>query len=262
MEDMKINIESSTVCNSHCVFCPHGKMTRPRGQMSDQLFHKVIKDGKDMGVTDYSPFFMGEPFVFPKIWEWLDYMEKEGVTAALYTNGEFLDVERVVKYKNIRYLDFSINAASKEVYDKVMRGPDWEKVTANYFKARKLAPFMVRASMVVVEDNAHEVNLFKIKFGRTKVGGFDNWMGDMASPLARKGEKKPCWVLFHQMMILWDGRVVPCCSDYDAKMVLGDVNKQTIKEVWDSYAWMRDKHLKGEWGDIAICSNCNYNVND
>jgi radical SAM protein with 4Fe4S-binding SPASM domain len=233
-------------------------MSRARGQMSDELFHKIIKEGKAMGVYNYSPFFMGEPFIFPKIWDWLTYMEKEGVGVGLYTNGEYVDVERIIKYKNIRYLNFSINAATAETHKKIMKTVNFDKVVDNYFKARELAPFTVRASFVTVEDNVAEVAEFKKKFKKTEVVPFTNWTGDQESALAKKGERVPCYPLLHQMMVLWDGRVVPCCSDYNAKMVLGDANKNTLKEIWDSYEWMRKRHEELDFS-MSVCKDCNYN---
>lgn len=256
---LKINFESSTACNARCVFCPRYDMTRPMGEMSDDLFHKIIKEGKEWGVYTYSPFMNGDPFVFPRIWSWLDYMEKEGVRVNLYTNGQYIDVERLVKYKNINYLDFSINAATAETHKKLMRSPDFEVVKKNYFKARELAPFMVRASMVTVEANKSEIPAFKEMFKRTEICQFSNWTGDRSDPLAKTGERKPCYVLFHQMFILWDGRVVPCCMDYNGKQILGDANTKHIRDIWADSEWMRDKHRKYEF-DTPVCVNCNYNV--
>jgi len=41
---MKIQFESSTRCNANCSFCPNSDITRPRGEMSDELFHKIIQE--------------------------------------------------------------------------------------------------------------------------------------------------------------------------------------------------------------------------
>lgn len=256
---MKINIESSTSCNAKCTFCPRYEMTRPMGEMSDKLFHKIIKEGKEMGVRHFSPFMNGEPFVFSKIWQWLDYMEKEGVGVSLYTNAEFVDVDRLVKYKNIRYVNCSVNAATKETYDKIMRGPDYKRVLKNVQELFKKAPFTVRASFIKNELNIHEIDDFRRMFKRVKIEQFDDWTGDRHSKYERKGQKIPCYVLLKQMFILWDGRVVPCCMDYNAKMVLGDANKQHLKDIWDSNQWMHDKHLNLDF-NIPICKSCNYNV--
>ena len=258
---MKINFESSTACNARCVFCPRYEMTRPMGEMSDELFHKIIKDGKEMGVRYYSPFMNGEPFVFPRIWQWLDYMEKEGVVVSLYTNGEFIDVDRLLKYKNIQYLDFSINATTAETHAKVMRGPKFETVIKNYFHAREKARFMVRASMIKTVENLHEVKDFKNMYHRIKICGYANWTGARHSPIERKGKRKPCYPLLCQMFVLWDGRVVPCCMDFDGKQILGDANKQSLREIWNNSSWMREKHRKLDF-NIPVCSDCNYNVDD
>jgi len=255
---MKINFESSTACNARCTFCPRYEMTRPMGEMSDELFHKIIKEGKEMRVYRYSPFMNGEPFVFPRIWEWLDYMQKERVIVALYSNAEKIDVERLIRYKNIQYLNCSLNATTKETYDKVMRGPDFNKVMANVKELAKKAPFPVRVSFVKVEENIHELEAFKALPFHKVVCGFGNWTNDKKNSLARSGERKFCWPLFNQVFILWDGKMVPCCMDYNAKMVLGDVNKEHIRDIWARNEWMREKHRQNDF-NIPVCVGCNYN---
>jgi radical SAM protein with 4Fe4S-binding SPASM domain len=230
------------------------------GHMSDELFHKIIKEGKEWGVKRYSPFMNGDPFCFPKIWEWLDYMQNEGVWVSLYTNGSHIDVDRLIKYKNIEYLDFSINASTADTHKKIMRGPKFDEVVAKYEQTRRKAKFMVRASFVTTSQNVHELEAFRKMFKKTEICYFANWTGDKHDALERTGEKEPCWVLFHQMFILYDGSVVPCCMDYNAKQILGDANKQPLKEIWDKSEWMRNLHRQGKWDDIPVCKNCNYNT--
>lgn len=36
---------------------------------------------------------------------------------------------------------------------------------------------------------------------------------------------------FTVLGVLWDGHVVPCCLDYDGKVVLGDVNKDSLQDI-------------------------------
>ena len=255
----KINFESSTACNARCTFCPRYDMTRPMGQMSDELFHKIIRDGKEWGVKRYSPFMNGEPFVFPKIWQWLDYMQEEGVVVALYTNGEYVDIDRLCTYKNIDYLDFSINASTSATHKKVMRGPNFDRVKDNFFKAREKASFMVRASFVTTSENVHELEDFKRMFKKVEICQFSNWTNSRHDPLEKTGKQVPCYVLLHQMFILWDGRVVPCCMDYDGKQILGDANQKHIKDIWRDSEWMREKHRRCEF-DTPVCVDCNYNI--
>ena len=39
-----IYIETTNICNAKCIMCPHVKMKRPQGFMSQQMFKKAILD--------------------------------------------------------------------------------------------------------------------------------------------------------------------------------------------------------------------------
>jgi len=256
-----IQFESSTACNLMCLFCPRYDMTRPMGMMSDDLFYKIIKEGKEMGVNLYAPFLNGEPFIFPRIWEWLDYMEKEGVRVILYTNGEYLDVDRVIKYKNIYYMNVSFNAATAETYYKVTRSQgDFEATKAKLKDLMTRAPFHVQPSMVVTEDNDHEQKLYKQTWGRrARLRPFLTWTGNRNSTIPKMGKRIPCGDLITHLSILWDGRVCLCCMDYNGQVIVGDINKQSLKEVWESTLTLRERHNKLDF-DMPLCRNCNFNT--
>jgi len=257
---VKIQFESSTQCNANCEFCPNSDITRPRGEMSDKLFHKIIQESKTFGRPEIVPFLNGEPFIFPRIWEWLDYMRKNDCRVYLYTNAEFMDVDRIIKYPNIRYVCCSLNATTKETYKKIVKGPNFDRVEANVKDLIKKAPFPVYVSMVEVEKNQHEVKAFKKKWGKHVTHGeFKNWGGDKHDKLEKTGVRKPCWALLRVITILWDGRVVPCCMDYNGKLILGNANKQTLTEIWHKSKWLRDKHKALDFSMIP-CKNCNHNT--
>jgi len=257
---MKIQFESSTSCNAKCIFCPRYEMTRPMGVMSDALFHKIIKEGKEMGVKHFYPFLNGEPFIFPRIYKWLDYMEKEKVWVSLYTNAEFMDVDRLVKYKNIYFINCSLNAATKEIYDKIMRGCDFYKAKKNIGDLIKKSSFRIRVSMVVNEENAHENRMFRKMWGKNaKVSYYLNWAGKRHSLFESKGIKKPCYHLLNFITILWDGRVALCCMDYNGNVILGDLNKQSLKEIVKNIEPLIERHKKLDF-NMPLCQECNMNT--
>jgi MoaA/NifB/PqqE/SkfB family radical SAM enzyme len=231
--------------------------------MSDEIFHKIIKEGKELGCQMFIPFLNGEPFLQPKIFDWLDYMEKEGVNFCLFTNASLLGrekIDRLVGYKNLKYVICSINAATKETYEKVTRFLDFNKVVDNVKYLIEKAPFEVYTSFVEVEANRHEVKQFIETWGkRSKVNicRFSNWGGSIHDSVEVKGKRKPCGKL-RNMYVLWDGRVCLCCADYDGQVILGDLNKQSVKEVWDSGKIYRDMHKKLNF-DSILCRNCNVN---
>ena len=58
-------------------------------------------------------------------------------------------------------------------------------------------------------------------------------------------------------VITWDGKIVPCCFDKDAKYQLGNLQAEDFKSVWHSEAYdnFRKSVLKSR-NQIDICTNC------
>ena len=69
--------------------------------------------------------------------------------------------------------------------------------------------------------------------------------------------KHPCKTLWHNLVIAWDGRVLPCCFDFDAKSVMGDIRVQTLDEIWNgpAYVKLRQLELQGR-NNTPLCANC------
>ena len=66
-----------------------------------------------------------------------------------------------------------------------------------------------------------------------------------------------CWEPWHGLHILWDGKVVPCCWDYDGKYILGDLNKQTLEEIWNGKKMQElRKQCATNNFTIPICVKC------
>ena len=66
-----------------------------------------------------------------------------------------------------------------------------------------------------------------------------------------------CWRMWSSCVVTWDGIVVPCCFDKDAKHKLGDLKNQNFNELWESakYQNFRQSILKSR-KEIDICKNC------
>ncbi|MDA0050232.1 SPASM domain-containing protein [Brachyspira hyodysenteriae] len=70
--------------------------------------------------------------------------------------------------------------------------------------------------------------------------------------------KKVCTYLFYSIVINSTGTVSPCCSDWQEKMIIGNVNNQTVREIWNSEKLkeLRIQHLTGHRDKNPICVNC------
>jgi radical SAM protein with 4Fe4S-binding SPASM domain len=70
-----------------------------------------------------------------------------------------------------------------------------------------------------------------------------------------------CWKMWHSQVITWNGIVVPCCFDKDAAHPMGNLNEQSLQEIWESknYDEFRQELLKSR-KNIDICSNCSEGI--
>jgi radical SAM protein with 4Fe4S-binding SPASM domain len=67
----------------------------------------------------------------------------------------------------------------------------------------------------------------------------------------------PCYYPWHSVSVTWDGKVVPCCRDYNKISILGDLTKQSLSEVWNGPA-MRQLRREFNNGKLLnpLCATC------
>ncbi len=58
-------------------------------------------------------------------------------------------------------------------------------------------------------------------------------------------------------VIDWEGKAILCCQDYLARVVLGDVNKESLVSIWKKPAYRRARHqLRLGIPPYSICKSC------
>ncbi len=62
----------------------------------------------------------------------------------------------------------------------------------------------------------------------------------------------------HILQVTWNLRIIPCCFDYNASMVWGDLRTQSLAEIYDGepYAKLVAAHHQGKLEDYPACLNC------
>jgi len=92
----------------------------------------------------------------------------------------------------------------------------------------------------------------------TNVFSLHNFGGGRSPREAARVVCTVCDYPWRTMVILHDGRVVPCCLDYDGKLVVGDVNRQTLAEVWNGpdYTALRADFKRLDYRPHPVCLGC------
>ncbi|HNY02368.1 MAG TPA: SPASM domain-containing protein [Bacteroidales bacterium] len=66
-----------------------------------------------------------------------------------------------------------------------------------------------------------------------------------------------CFRMWSSCVITWDGKVVPCCFDKDAHHELGDLRKQSFREIWKGEAAFNfRKTILRDRKSVEMCRNC------
>lgn len=285
-----VSFEPTTACNLRCPECPSGlrSFTRSTGNLKEDFFRKTIDEiARDLMYLIF--YFQGEPYINPGFLDMVKYAHQKGIYTITSTNGHFLNDENAKRTieSGLDRLIISVDGTTQEVYEQYRKAGKLANVLAgarNIVKWKKQlrskTPHII-FQFLVVRPNEHqipeiyrlaeEIGIDEVKLKTAQVYDYKN--GNPLIPTLDKYARyakqsdgtykvknkllNHCWKLWHSCVITWDGLVVPCCFDKDAKHRLGDLKKSTFEELWQAneYQTFRRKILSGR-DQIDICTNC------
>jgi sulfatase maturation enzyme AslB (radical SAM superfamily) len=260
-----VQIESTNICNAKCVFCPRDEMLRKQGVMSRDLFRKIVDECAALGITHVRMHNYGEAFLDRYLTEKVRYAKEKGIKeVGMISNGSLITekVARGMVEARLDAINISIDAGGKDVFEATRIGLNYDKVIANVERLLRVRAELGRRRPKLIlsfvrQDNSADEHAFiehwrKIA-DKIHITELHNWAGT----LNRESDVNfPCYRPWLTFTVLWDGRVSLCCADFDGKTILGDLNTQTIEQVWngDAYRTARRQHL--ESGGPDVCRAC------
>lgn len=196
-----VQIEPTNRCTRKCHYCGHMNMTRDKGLMSMETFQNALALCVEFEQTEVGLNHYGESLLHPQIVEMAVECNRVGISPWLYTNGDLLTDLMIRGLSVVRWSGFTIS----------FHAP----------LERRIELFMkCQASGIPAHYQAgNGENALSIA-GQVP---FENPSDAGQPPLA--DPMNHCRFLRDEMgIVLWDGRLVPCCFDYDAKGTFGSVN--------------------------------------
>ena len=263
MEVKKITsliIEPTNTCNLRCTFCfvTEG-MTREGGFMEFDLFKKIIDDSPDL--EHLCMHNWGEPLLHKDIFKMIEYAKNKGVNyVVMNTNGTLLTdkmIDQIVDSK-LDIIRFSIDG-SAETFKRV-RGVELQNIEQNINKLKKVKekrrPKLKMGVVFTVEEDTEGDAEDYITHWEKIVDHVRLQPKLITSPRTEVCPE-PFGKDYGKLVVLWDGRVIPCCVDYNANLMIGSVQNDTIQNLWknEKMDLLRKQHLNGQFPDT--CANCN-----
>ena len=277
-----IHIETVDGCNSKCLMCPRSLDNKKKFEyMDDQTFNKIVSELSLFSYCIEMIILSGncEPLLDVKLAERVKKLKSAGMKRVQFsTNASLLTEARIMELvdSGIDDLRVSLDGFTKETYEKIRRGLNYDIVKKNVLKLIEIREKMdwnveFRFRMVELEENKTEREEWQA-YWKSMLKNTDKVQFIPADPWGEYGmeekerniillEKLPCISVFSSCSIGHDGRIRLCCYDMGQKCVLGTVEgdkANLIKEIWRGAEFrnIRNLHADGLRNQIEICRGC------
>ena len=268
----KVYLEISNVCNLRCQFCP-GTQRQPK-VMTEAEFSQLLPKLRPW--TDFLYFhLMGEPLCHPLLERFLTIAGEYGFKVILTTNGTLLTKQQSLLLKAPALHKVNISLHAFEANDLALPFSDYLEQCFAYGRAaqgEKLTVYRLWNQGGADQKNAAILSALEKAFPKPwkearrgiqlgdrvylEYGDKFDWPDLQAND---EGNSVFCYGLRDQIGILCDGTVVPCCLDHEGDIPLGNLFRQSMKEILESprakaiYEGFQNRKATEE-----LCRKCGY----
>lgn len=277
----RVTIELTNRCNVSCTFCHRQEVDMELGEMSMYLYKKIIDEMAEHLPMKMVPFFRGESLLHPKFIECIQYAKSKGIgPIQMASNALILNEEMAEKIiaSGLDFISFSLDTMDEDIYRQTRLMGDLKTSMENvknfgikckeYKNQGKTVPGIQVSTidMEIYKERQEEfiaywkqyVDIVRVYYEHDEKGRFaDSKVHEL---LMKVGDRRPCKKVYTDLIIYWNGRTALCNYDWDEEKKIGDLNKQSIAEVWNSneYEEIRRMHETNSFEDWILCKDCEH----
>jgi MoaA/NifB/PqqE/SkfB family radical SAM enzyme len=275
-----VSLEAHSVCNQRCFFCPVSVAPREPYFMPNELYERIITEIADLDepIEVVAMNQYNEPTADRRFVDQVRAIKDAGLPPAVLSNGSGLTrdkIDALVDMGGISYFSVNVSTLDPVRYAKERGRNHLERVLANleYAKDKKIAEEMVVVVLGTDEEqHARDFEAIKKRFAGSifQVQDFEanDRAGYLPVGLAAEGrdrEVRGCDYMgsrpIEHVHITAAANIVLCCQDYDETWVLGNLERESLREILDGDAYAQAR--RQVYGVEAppedfICDNCRY----
>lgn len=279
----RIYIEITNSCNFNCSFCR--KSNREIRFMTKDEFEKIVNE-----VNEYTDLIMlhikGEPLMHPELKHILNSAKMAKLKVNITTNGSLLGKNiEALKSDSVRQLNISLHSINKDEINNI----NFDEYISNIFNSVKILrennPNLYISyrlwNLKDISENSENYNIIEAlekeyKIEDLKTLAKENNFVELTSKVFLNQDIEFIWPsmdddivsdtgrclgLKEQIGILSDGRVVPCCLDQDGNVTLGNIFKDSLKNILESdYAKEITNGFYSNKIIPELCKRCTYRL--
>lgn len=282
-----VKIELTARCNFNCSYCATGYKLRDKRDMDFDFYLGLLDRLREAGVEELGMFYLGESFILPWLPDAIRAAKEKGFPYVfLTTNGSLATPDKVeaCMAAGLNSLKFSLNYADAQQFADVagVKAALFAKVIDNARQAARIrdeggydcgvfgsyinydGDQGERMRALVAELSPHLDEIYALplysqadlaakaekEMGWTISGGNPGRFENMRDPV-------PCWALFTEARVTYDGHLSACCFDHDGRFHMGDLTEMPFMEAWHSpeFQALRTAHLAKDVRD-TVCGEC------
>jgi molybdenum cofactor biosynthesis enzyme MoaA len=244
--------------------------------MDWNLYRSIVDQCLDMGIRRYSIYLMNEPMLDRELPERIACISsriKRPQYIKVTSHGGLLTetMARGLLDSGLDKLKVSILSLDPQTYWNIMRLP-LDKTLRNidrFLKLKEQGGYKrPRLEIVMVDLNQiHDEIPAMLRYWENRgikcyVETVENRadqksIRDTAIGSGRLRSFSWCRRLMEQVYVLYDGRMLQCCADWELQGIMGDLTKERLKDIWSGkrYADYRRRFLDGNVQGM-ICACC------
>jgi len=273
-----LRLEPASSCNFHCIHCPTGlNLNSSLGIMSEQTFSQIYEQIKKFRFRMIVLYHGGEPFLNKNFFKMVKKLKPITEKIKTVTNGSLITdslIDQILE-SELDIIEISLDGSSPEENNFIRVGSDYEQITSQIKKLTKIRNQKNLKKPEIFISNAQIPKNIKqtdeIKVPSNLIETFDEikddikfrevytftWPGMSNKMDSIKPERNSCDHIINTFTIRWNGDVVPCCYDLVNMMVMGNVLKETIEDIWSNSKFVKLRKDINEFNPPNLCKNCN-----
>jgi Radical SAM superfamily/Iron-sulfur cluster-binding domain len=244
-----LSLETCTVCNHRCPFCPVSIEPRDREVMSQELFERVVDEAVEAGGEGVVVFLnnYNEPSFDPFFEDRVRYLFGRKLAVSLLTNASGFTPERCALFESLgrfRYVGVNLPTLRPERYEKLHGTRDLARVVAN-MDAMDAHGIAEETAIVALgdEDEEHRRDVEDLRARYEPKGWVVKPFKIRSRPDSGTYVVEPppipklrgCELMgsrpFEHLHVNATGTAVLCCQDYYEKLTVGNVKTQSVAEI-------------------------------
>lgn len=258
----EISLETMSLCNAACTFCPYPTLDRKGEKMPDELIDRLIGEMGEFEIPFFfSPFKVNEPLLDNRLHDICKRVtDTTKANLRIFTNGAPLTqkkIDQIASLDRVYHLWVSLNDFRPKKYEELMGIPF--KRTAE------------RLDNLHEQDFPHPVVLSTVGFPNEPFRRycFDRWPNFESVAIQRSSwlgythsqveevPDTPCSRWF-ELSIMSSGVTSLCCMDGEGQFPIGDLREQTLLEVYNSPHWRERREGLLSRREVDVCKTCTY----